>query len=76
MLFERLEIFSEVVVSLVVPALVQLVESSDLSTTYPLTGRPPSDKGALQDRETDPCPPTAVRLRGAEGLLAATAETE
>ena len=76
MLFERLEIISDVVLSLVLPTSVQFVESSELSTTYPLTGRPPSDSGALQDREADSCPRVAVKLRGAEGLLAATAVTE
>ena len=39
-------------------------------------GRPPSDNGALQERDAVPCPPFAVKLRGADGLFAKLTVTE
>ena len=75
-LFDRLETFSVVVLALVLPTFVQLVESSELSITYPVIGRPPSDRGALHESETEACPPTALKFRGDEGLFAKLTETE
>ena len=76
MLFDRLEIFSVVVLALVVPTVVQFEESSELSITYPVMGRPPSDKGALHESEAEACPPFAVKVLGADGLLATLTITE
>ena len=39
-------------------------------------GRPPSDRGALHESETEACPPTALKFRGADGLLAMLTVTE